>query len=86
MLYVCPQPHFATCTLKVTAFGFPMLNGIDPKPDNIVAGAILHTTRAQVGALLRAEPNAEAQVCIHGKRRVRCLYGWGRQEDHRRQR
>ncbi len=40
-----------------------MMPGIDPKPENVVGAAILHTTNAQVGVLLRVEPNSEAQVC-----------------------
>ena len=54
----------------MTAFGFPLQKDIDPKPDNVVAGAILHTTKAQVGALLRAEPNADAQVRVTAGRVV----------------
>eukprot|EP00730_Choanoeca_flexa_P015651 TRINITY_DN7233_c0_g1_i2.p1 TRINITY_DN7233_c0_g1~~TRINITY_DN7233_c0_g1_i2.p1 ORF type:complete len:903 (+),score=315.87 TRINITY_DN7233_c0_g1_i2:51-2759(+) len=47
---------------KVESFGFQLLPGIDPKPINCVASAILHTTTAQVGVLLRAEPSVNASM------------------------
>jgi len=41
-----------------------LLEGVDPKPVNIVAAGVLHTTSAgKVGCLLRLEPNKEAKVC-----------------------
>ena len=43
-------------------FGLQELPGIDPKPMNAVAAAILHTSVAQIGVLLRAEPSMDAQM------------------------
>ena len=43
------------------------MEGIDPNPDNYVAGAILSTSTVLVGCLLRLEPNkqTEVSVCVY---------------------
>lgn len=41
------------------------MEGIDPNPDNYVAGAILSTSTVLVGCLLRLEPNKQTEVCMH---------------------
>ena len=43
-------------------FGSSLLEGIDPNPENFVMAGIVHTREAQIGALLRLEPNKEASV------------------------
>jgi AP-2 complex subunit alpha len=43
-------------------FGFSLLEGIDPNPENYVCAGIIHTKTAQVGCLLRLEPNSQAQM------------------------
>ena len=35
---------------------------VDPNPENYVAAGIVHTKSAQIGSLLRLEPNKQAQV------------------------
>ena len=40
------------------------MEGIDPNPDNYVAGAILSTSSVLVGCLLRLEPNKQTEVCM----------------------
>eukprot|EP00051_Salpingoeca_urceolata_P005467 m.73468 g.73468 ORF g.73468 m.73468 type:complete len:888 (+) comp14353_c0_seq1:289-2952(+) len=45
---------------KLVSFGFPVLPGVDPSPSNVVAAAILHTTQAQVGLLLRVEASGQS--------------------------
>ena len=40
------------------------MEGIDPNPDNYVAGAILSTSTLLVGCLLRLEPNKQTEVCV----------------------
>eukprot|EP00043_Microstomoeca_roanoka_P007809 m.75530 g.75530 ORF g.75530 m.75530 type:complete len:907 (-) comp13986_c2_seq1:93-2813(-) len=47
---------------KVIAFGLPPMPDIDPKPQNLVCAGIIHTSNAQIGALLRVEPNVDAQM------------------------
>lgn len=47
---------------KLVDFGFQLLEGIDPNPDNAVCATILHTTSGQIGGLLRCEPNESAQM------------------------
>ncbi|EGD77446.1 adaptor protein complex AP-2 [Salpingoeca rosetta] len=47
---------------KVVSFGLPTMPDIDPKPQNLVCAGIIHTTNAQIGTLLRVEPNVEAQM------------------------
>ena len=39
-----------------------LLDGVDPNPDNFVGAGIIHTKTAQIGYLLRLEPNNQAQV------------------------
>lgn len=46
--------------LKLAGFGFGVLQGVDPSPDNLVGAGILHTKQGQVGLLLRLEPNRTA--------------------------
>ena len=41
-----------------------IMEGIDPNPDNYVAGAILSTSSVLVGCLLRLEPNKQTEVCV----------------------
>ena len=41
---------------------FQLLENIDPNPDNFVCAGIIHTRSAQIGCLLRLEPNKQAQV------------------------
>ena len=43
-------------------FPFQLLENIDPNPDNFVCAGIIHTRSAQIGSLLRLEPNKQAQV------------------------
>lgn len=45
---------------KLIGFGFSLLEGIDPNPENYVCAGIIHTKTAQVGCLLRLEPNTQA--------------------------
>eukprot|EP00049_Salpingoeca_infusionum_P018290 m.356545 g.356545 ORF g.356545 m.356545 type:complete len:909 (-) comp17570_c0_seq1:280-3006(-) len=58
------KTRVATDLLEQTMikFGLPAMPGIDKKPQNVVSAAILHTSTAQIGCLLRAEPNPEAQM------------------------
>ncbi|EEB11455.1 conserved hypothetical protein [Pediculus humanus corporis] len=47
---------------KLMGFGMQVLDGIDPNPDNFVLAGIIHTRMAQIGCLLRLEPNKAAQM------------------------
>lgn len=47
-------------SLKLSGFGFGVLQGVDPNADNLVGAGILHTKQGQVGLLLRLEPNRNA--------------------------
>ena len=40
------------------------MEGIDPNPDNYVAGGILNTSTILVGCLVRLEPNKQTEVCL----------------------
>ena len=51
-----------TCLLQLLGFGSSLLDGIDPNPENFVMAGIVHTREAQIGCLLRLEPNKQAQV------------------------
>ncbi|CAK8693832.1 unnamed protein product [Clavelina lepadiformis] len=48
--------------LKLAGFGLACLLNIDPNPDNLVGTGILKTKSAQVGCLLRLEPNKQAKM------------------------
>jgi AP-2 complex subunit alpha len=45
---------------KLMGFGIGLLEGVDPNPDNFVCAGIIHTRSAQIGVLLRLEPNRAA--------------------------
>jgi len=45
---------------KLIGYGFQLLEGIDPNPDNFVCAGIIHTRAVQIGVLLRLEPNKQA--------------------------
>lgn len=45
---------------KLIGYGFSLLEGVDPNPENYVCAAIIHTKTVQVGCLLRLEPNSQA--------------------------
>jgi len=47
---------------KLLGYGFQLLENIDPNPDNFVSAGIIHTRSAQIGCLLRLEPNKQAQM------------------------
>ena len=47
---------------KLIGYGFSILENVDPNPDNFVSAAIVHTSSAQIGCLLRLEPNLQAHV------------------------
>ena len=43
--------------------GAKILDNIDPNPENFVCAGILHSQAAQIGTLIRLEPNKQAKVC-----------------------
>jgi len=43
-------------------FGAKILDNIDPNPENFVCAGILHTQLAQIGTLIRLEPNKQAKM------------------------
>ncbi|XP_038050439.1 AP-2 complex subunit alpha-2-like isoform X2 [Patiria miniata] len=45
---------------KLMGFGIGLLEGVDPNPDNFVCAGIVHCKSAQIGVLLRLEPNKAA--------------------------
>ena len=47
---------------KLIGYGFSLLEGIDPNPDNYVCAGIIHTKTIQIGCLMRLEPNHSANV------------------------
>ena len=49
---------------KLIGYGFSLLEGIDPNPDNYVCAGIIHSKAVQIGCLLRLEPNKSANVSI----------------------
>lgn len=51
-----------TPVLQFTGFGFSLLEGVDPNPDNLVGAGVVHTRSSQVGVLVRLELNMQAQV------------------------
>ncbi|KAH8877624.1 AP-2 complex subunit alpha-2 [Schistosoma japonicum] len=53
-----------TTTMRTTTknFGFSLLDGIDPNPQNIVGAGIVVTSSQQIGVLLRLEPNSQSKM------------------------
>ncbi len=47
---------------KLIGYGFSILENVDPNPDNFVSAGVVHTRSAQIGCLLRLEPNLQAHV------------------------
>jgi len=47
---------------KLIGYGFSLLEGVDPNPENFVCAGIIHTKNVQIGCLLRLEPNAQAHM------------------------
>ena len=50
---------------KLLGFGFSIMEGVDPNPDNYVCASILYSRSQQVGCLCRLEPNAQASVRLY---------------------
>ncbi|KAL1459862.1 hypothetical protein WDU94_011815 [Cyamophila willieti] len=51
-----------TVRTKLIGFGMALMDNIDPNPENFVCAGIIHTRTAQIGCLLRLEPNKQAQM------------------------
>jgi len=47
---------------KLGGAGLGMLEGVDPNVENFVCAGVMHTTTAQIGCLIRLEPNVHAQM------------------------
>jgi len=47
---------------KLIGYGFSLLEGVDPNPDNYVCAGIIHTKTIQIGCLMRLEPNHSANM------------------------
>lgn len=59
---VHPMENTEATKTKLIGYGFQLLEGIDPNPDNFVCAGIIHTRAVQIGVLLRLEPNKQAQM------------------------
>jgi len=57
-----PMDNNEVTKTKLIGYGFQLLEGIDPNPDNFVCAGIIHTRTVQIGCLLRLEPNKQAQM------------------------
>ena len=57
---------------KLIGYGFSLLEGIDPNPDNYVCAGIIHSKAVQIGCLLRLEPNKSANVSFFEKDTALC--------------
>uniref|UniRef100_A0A3Q0KHN0 AP-2 complex subunit alpha n=1 Tax=Schistosoma mansoni TaxID=6183 RepID=A0A3Q0KHN0_SCHMA len=59
-----PLFSLETSFLRTTTknFGFGLLDGIDPNPNNVVGAGIVVTSSQQVGVLLRLEPNTQLKM------------------------
>ena len=54
--------HIVVSAVQVAGFGLQVLEGVDPKLDNLVGAGIVSCEGSQVGCLLRLEPSKQAQV------------------------
>jgi len=57
-----PMENTTAAKTKLIGYGFQLLEGIDPNPENYVCAGIIHTRGLQIGVLLRLEPNNQAQM------------------------
>ncbi|XP_063718060.1 AP-2 complex subunit alpha-2-like isoform X2 [Symsagittifera roscoffensis] len=57
-----PPINTVTDHSKLQGFGMGLLLNIDPNPANYVCAGVLYTTSANVGVLLRLEPNLQSQM------------------------
>jgi len=57
-----PMENTDAIKAKLIGYGFQLLEGIDPNPDNFVCAGIIHTRAVQIGVLLRLEPNKQAEM------------------------
>jgi len=57
------------------------MEGIDPNPDNYVAGGILNTSTVLVGCLVRLEPNKQTEVSLLMVCLIRCSLYMNREEN-----
>merc|ERR1719189_675299 len=57
-----PMENVEATKTKLIGYGFQLLEGIDPNPDNFVCAGIIHTRAVQIGVLLRLEPNKQAEM------------------------
>jgi len=57
-----PMENTEATKTKLIGYGFQLLEGIDPNPDNFVCAGIIHTRAVQIGVLLRLEPNKQAEM------------------------
>jgi hypothetical protein len=51
-------------SLQLTGFGIAIQANVDPNPENFICAGIIKVKLAQIGCLLRLEPNRQAQVNI----------------------
>uniref|UniRef100_A0A915DAA3 Clathrin adaptor alpha/beta/gamma-adaptin appendage Ig-like subdomain domain-containing protein n=1 Tax=Ditylenchus dipsaci TaxID=166011 RepID=A0A915DAA3_9BILA len=47
---------------KLSGLGARLLTNVDPNPENFVCAGIIHTQAAQIGTLIRLEPNKSAKM------------------------
>jgi len=47
---------------KLSGLGAQLLSNVDPNPENFVLAGIIHTRAAQIGTLIRLEPNKQAKM------------------------
>ena len=57
-----PRAPVSPLSPQIIGFGSALLEEVDPNPANFVGAGIIHTRTAQIGCLLRLEPNLQAQV------------------------
>ena len=62
LLALVPWPPVSPLSSQIIGFGSPLLEDVDPNLANFVGAGIIHTRTAQIGCLLRLEPNLQAQV------------------------
>lgn len=62
LLAPVPWAPVSPLSSQIIGFGSALLEEVDPNPANFVGAGIIHTRTAQIGCLLRLEPNLQAQV------------------------
>ena len=71
---------------KLIGYGFSLLEGVDPNPDNYVCAGIIHTKTIQIGCLIRLTLNHSAHLSTNPISQILFYFGSDRKKRYQKQR